>query len=374
LGSAWAIGAQASGERPPNDGRDDIGRLVAPISVWDRLPEEVRMKRVMTALAAAAILIVAIPTSAGAAGPTDRVPAFGHVFVIVGENTELGQINKSNAPFLMNQVKPNAAWLTNYFASTHFSEANYSAMTSGQFTSCQQFDGAIASCHQNVENIFHQLDTAGVSWQSWMESMPNPCGVVSAGAAKTLNHFGAKHNPAVFYDNVEGLNGIWSADPLGQSAECKTDDIPAGGTDPNDMSTFNGALRTGSVGKFNFIVPNECEDGHDNCKPQGNGIAQFDAFLGKEVPLIENSLTFSMDPNAVLIITFDEGTSNKGPSSSKQFSGGGNVAFAVVGKNVATGVNTDAYDHYSFLATLEEGFGVGFAGNAANPITTIWNK
>ncbi|HLY49857.1 MAG TPA: alkaline phosphatase family protein [Solirubrobacteraceae bacterium] len=332
------------------------------------------MKRVLTALAAAAMLTLAIPMAA-TADPVEGVPAFGHVFVIIGENTELGQINKSNAPFLLNQVKPNSAWLTNYFAVTHFSEANYSAMTSGQYTSCQQFDGSIASCHLDVENIFHQLDNAGVPWQSWMESMPAPCYVVSAGSAKTLNHFGAKHNPAVFYDNVEGLGGVWSADPSGQSTECQTQDIPAGGIGPNDMSTFNHAVATGNVGRFNFIVPNECEDGHDNCKPQGNGVAQFDAFLGKEVPLIENSPEFLLDPNAVLIITFDEGTSNQGPGSSKQFDGGGNVAFAVVGPHVRTGTDSNSYNHYSFLRTLEDGFGItSYAGNAAtaSPINTIW--
>jgi hypothetical protein len=97
------------------------------------------------------------------------------------------QINKSDAPFLLGTVEPGAAWLTSYFVVTHFSEANYAAMTSGQFTRCEQFDGSIASCHQNVENLFRQLDGAG------------------------------------------------------------------------------------DVGRFNFIVPNECEDGHDNCKPQGNG-------------------------------------------------------------------------------------------------------
>ena len=172
-------------------------------------------------------------------------------FVIVGENTELGQINKSDAPFLMNQVKPNAAWLTNYFAVTHFSEANYSALTSGQFTKCQQFDGSIESCapgvasSTGVKNIFNQLDTAGVPWKSWMESMPSSCYVVSAGGAKTLNHFGAKHNPAVFYDNVEGLGGSWSADPALQSDECKANDVPAGGSGPNDMGLFNHAVGSG---------------------------------------------------------------------------------------------------------------------------------
>jgi hypothetical protein len=310
---------------------------------------------------------------AGARTQLEGVPAFGHVFVIMGENTELGQVNKSDAPFLLGSMKPGAAWLTNYFAVTHFSEANYAAMTSGQFTHCEQFDGSIASCHQDVENLFHQLDGAGVLWQSWMESMPAPCYVVSAGSAKTLNHFGAKHNPAVFYDNVEGLGGVWSADPSGQSAECKTQDIPAGGTGPNDMTTFNQAVAAGDVGRFNYIVPNECEDGHDNCKPQGNSVAQFDAFLAKEVPLIENSPAFGSD--GVLIVTFDEGTSNRGPGSSKQFSGGGNVVFAVVSPLAVPGTYSTTYNHYSFLRTMEDGFGItDHPANAgtADPINTIW--
>jgi hypothetical protein len=305
---------------------------------------------------------------------TEGVPSFGHVFVIIGENTEIGQINKSNAPFLLNTVKPGAAWLTNYFAVTHFSEANYAAMTSGQFTRCEQFDGSIASCHQDVENLFHQLDVNGLSWQSWLESMPAPCFVVSSGSAKDLNHYGAKHNPAIFYDNVEGLNGIWSADPNGQSNECKSNDIPTGGTGPNDMSNFNIAVSTGDVRRFNFIVPNECEDGHDNCKPQGNGVAQFDTFLAKEVPLIENSPAFGAD--GVLIITFDEGTSNRGLGSSKQFTGGGNVVFAVVSPLAMPGLYGSTYNHYSFLRTLEDGFGItdhpGFAATA-NPISRIWH-
>ena len=201
-----------------------------------------------------------------------------------------------------------------------------------------------------MENIFHQLDTTGVSWKSWMESMPNPCQVVSAGGAKTLNHYAPKHNPSTFYDNVEGLNGVWSADPSGQSDECKTNDVATGGTGPNDMSTFNAALRTGNVARFNYIVPNECEDGHDNCAPQGNGVTQFDNFLAQEVPKIMNSPAFG--DRGVLIITYDEGTSNKGPGTSKQFAGGGNVIFAVLSPLAQPGVYADSYDHYSLLAHL----------------------
>jgi hypothetical protein len=305
------------------------------------------------------------------AATVEGVPAFGHVFVIIGENTEQGQINKTNAPFLTGVLKPQSAWLTSYFAVTHFSEANYAAMTSGTFNDCMQFDGAVASCHMNVENIFHQLDGRAIPWTSWMESMPSPCQPVSAGAPKTLNHYAPKHNPAIFYDNVEGAGGVWSA--TSPSAECLANDIPAGGTGPNDMSTFDAAVQGGSVARFNYIVPNECEDGHDNCKPSGNGVTQFDSFLTREVPKIMSSPAFGSD--GVLIITFDEGTSNQGPASSKQFSGGGNVAFAVLGPLVRPGVYGGTFNHYSFLRTLEDGFGItSYAGNAnsASPINTIW--
>jgi len=127
------------------------------------------------------------------------------------------------------------------------------------------------------------------------------------------------------------------------------------------------------VAQFNYMVPNECEDGHDHCQPKGNSVAQFDAFLANEVPLIESSPAFGSD--GVIIVTFDEGTSNKGPASSKQFSGGGNVVFAVVSPLATPGEFATSYDHYSFLRTLEAGFGIAdHPANAgtASPINTTW--
>ncbi|HET8559487.1 MAG TPA: alkaline phosphatase family protein [Marmoricola sp.] len=307
------------------------------------------------------------PDPAGDAG----VPAFGHVFLVIGENTELGQINKSNAPYLLGQLAPQSAWLTGYYALTHFSEANYIGMTSGQYTHCQQFDGSVASCHQDVDNLFSQLDRAGVSWQSWMESMPEACGLSSAGSPKTQNHYGPKHNPALFYDAIEGAGGVWSA--TDRSAECQAQDLPMGGTGPNDTSTFDAALASGDVARFNFVVPNECEDGHDNCQPSGNGISQFDSFLAREVPKIISSPAFGSD--GLLLVTFDEGTSNQGDGNGHQFAGGGNVAFLAYGPQVRTGVDTATYDHYSLLRTLEDGFGIGdHLGGAAtaSAISTIW--
>ena len=99
-------------------------------------------------------------------------------------------------------------------------------------------------------------------------------------------------------------------------------------------------------------------------------IAQFDAFLRQEVPLIQNA-----DPDALIIVTFDEGTSNKGPSYSKQFAGGGNVAFLAVGPAVRAGVYNAPSNHYGLLRTLEMGYGLPLLAGAqtASTIDEIWN-
>src|SRR5574340_480438 len=267
--------------------------------------------------------VLVSPTAAAAIG--EGVPKFGHVFVIIGENTDLSQMSRQNAPYVHGTSEPESSWLTNYFAVTHYSEANYVAMTSGQFTACQQVDGSPASCHQNVDNLFHQLDSAGTSWQSWMESMPTPCGLVKTGTDAGLDLYAPKHNPAIDYDSIEGPSGIWNA--IHPSSECLTRDIPTGSTDANNMTAFDAALASGNIARFNLVVPNECEDGHDNCKPAGNPIAQYDAFLAREVPSILASPAFGSD--GVLIVTFDEGITN-GPHHAARFGEGAHVAFAIV--------------------------------------------
>ena len=103
------------------------------------------MSRLRVALALATVVLLGTAGStASASAGREGIPPLGYVFVIIGENTEVGQINATNSPYIMGTLKPASAWLTNYFALTHFSEANYVGMMSGQFTACQQFDGSTA--------------------------------------------------------------------------------------------------------------------------------------------------------------------------------------------------------------------------------------
>lgn len=114
----------------------------------------------------------------------EGVPRFGHVFLIIGENTTYDHLNSTNAPFLMNTIRPYAAWLTQYYAATHWSQPNYVALVSGQFTECEQKDGGVL-CHQNVDNLFHQMDSAQLTWKTWLEGGSAKCDTGSGGTCSS---------------------------------------------------------------------------------------------------------------------------------------------------------------------------------------------
>src|SRR5215471_12855069 len=107
--------------------------------------------RMLTSARAAIVRLVAaivlglpaasLATSASAA-KKEGVPRLGHVFLIIGENTDYDHLTATNAPYLESTLRPRSAWMDSYFAATHWSQANYIALVTGQFTRCEQQDGA----------------------------------------------------------------------------------------------------------------------------------------------------------------------------------------------------------------------------------------
>jgi hypothetical protein len=334
----------------------------------------------MSALGGAAVLAIGLPflipaTAGSPAAPSpalEGVPAFGHVFLIIGENTSLSEDTAANTPYLVKTLKPRAAWLTGYTALADGSLADYIGLTSGQYRRCDVNDALPynpstnkPTCAQPVDNLFHQLDKTRVSWTEWNESMANPCAFFDGGTDWAYNVYSTHHNPAVYYTNIEG--GRYAEDfTLAPNPECIKRVIATGTTGPNDMSAFNAALARGAAARFNMIIPNDCENGHDPCGTS-NPFGQFDAFLAREVPRIEASPAFGA--NGLILITYDEWDDTLGTNP--------HVAFAAIGPQVQPGSYGGQYNHYSTLRTLEDGFGISshLAGAAtASPINTIWKK
>jgi hypothetical protein len=310
---------------------------------------------------------MASATPAPAAG-VDGVPAFGHVFLIVGENTAFKQVTARNAPFLTSTVIPHGAWLTNYHGLTDGSLGDYSAMVSGQFVTCERnndfsfTNGDVPgqhACHQSVDNLFHQLDGRGVSWQEWTESAANACDMFDHGTTWSRNAFVSHHSPALYFDDIQAHH---SSEDVVPSAECRQKVLAAGTTAPNDMSFFDTALAAGTVGRFDMVIPNDCENGHDVCGTH-NSVRQFDDFLAREVPKIQASPAFGSD--GLIVVVWDEG-SDLDPL---------HVGAALLGPMVKPSTSRARLDHYSLLRTLEDGFGIPkhlVHAARAHAFTGIW--
>ena len=306
----------------------------------------------VASLAAVALGLLVQPSAAG--GGPDDVPRFGHVFVIVGENTDYQHLTTANAPYLMTTVRPSSAWFTNYYAATHWSQANYVALTSGQFTKCEQADGGYA-CRDDVDNLFHQLDGAGMSWKVWLDSATGKCdtgagGTCSSNVPCPLTGFYTTGNPPIDFTDIP-------------YDECLANDVPAG-TPDDGMATFNADLAAGDVPDYSFVVPNGCNDGEANCKPLNDRYLQFDSFLAREVPLIESSPAFGRD--GMIVVTYDEDGRMGGLAAKNGLGSGGHTVCALISPLVQPGDYADKTYSYSVLRTIQDGFGLGpYLGAAA---------
>jgi hypothetical protein len=337
---------------------------------------------------------VAVIVLAVAAAPAHAaLPPIKHVFVIWLENKDYSQTfapNKPPAPYLANTLPSMGALLPNYYGIGHESLDNYIAVVSGQGPNpetqadCQIFsdfkgitggaDGqAIGSgCvyPSGVKTIVNQLEDKRLSWKGYMEDM-------ALGDTPTCRHpalnqrdptqsatassqYAARHNPFVYFHSI--IDG----------ASCKANDVDLKLL-PSDIA------QAATTASFSFITPDLCSDGHDatcqNPKQKG-GYAGVNDFLTEWVPRILDSPGYK--DNGLLVVSFDEAGSDNsaccgeraastpnaaGPSPGP---GGGKVGAVLVSPFIKPGtVDSTAYNHYSFLRTMEDLFGLAHLGYAA---------
>src|SRR2546430_14436336 len=80
-------------------------------------------------------------------GTGGTMPQFGHVFIVIGENSSYSSTyNSSNMPYLTSLANQHGL-STKYWADTHPSIGNYEVMTAGQiFTNNDSAKNGRASC------------------------------------------------------------------------------------------------------------------------------------------------------------------------------------------------------------------------------------
>ncbi|AUG76442.1 hypothetical protein CFP65_1552 [Kitasatospora sp. MMS16-BH015] len=254
---------------------------------------------------------------------TAAVPRPDHVVVVVFENTSEGSIIGSpDAPYF-NQLANSGANFTNAFAIEHPSQPNYLDLFSGSNQGVTD-----DSCPHTFssDNEAAQLIAKGLTFTGYSETLPSAGSTVCTAGT---SGYARKHNPWVNFTNVPAAdNQPFSAFP----------------TDFTKLPTVS------------WVVPNLCNDMHDCSTATGDSWLQahLDAYV-----------QWAKTHNSLLITTFDEDDSS---TSANQ------IATIFDGQPVKVGTYTEHVDHFGVLRTIEDMYGLPYAGAAANAtsITDAW--
>lgn len=254
--------------------------------------------------------------------PARHARTASHVVLLVMENEEATSVVGSpQAPYLTRLAR-RYGLATRSTAIAHPSLPDYVALTQG---STQGIAGDCTDCTAPGPSIADQLAAAGLRWRAYLEGLPRPC---FAGAAS--GRYVKRHNPFAYEPRIAG-----------SPRRCR---------DMVGFGALRSDLRRRTLPAFAFVAPDLCHDMHD-C-PVRTG----DRFLAGLVP----SILRALGPRGVLIVTWDEGSSDVG--------GGGRIATIVAGPGARRGARlARPVDHYGTLATIEDLLGLGRLGAAANP-------
>jgi hypothetical protein len=338
------------------------------------------------------VLLTAAPDRVAAASPQ---PPIRHVFVIVLENKGYDETFGfgSAAPYLSRTLPSMGALVPYYYGVTHMSLGNYLAMVSGQGSNpltqadCPLFldivPGSIAADGQAtgvgcvyppaVKTIADQLAGAGLTSKGYMEDMgngkgqPQTCRHPAIGgqdptqSARPGDQYAARHNPFVYFHSII------------DSPQCAQNDVPLDRL-PADLAT------AATTPNYSFISPNLCNDGHDTkCAGGGaGGLAGADRFLREWVPRILASPAYRAD--GLLAVVFDEAESGDSSACCGEPAfpntitnggltpgpGGGRTGAVLLSPFIDPGtLNLTAYNHFALLRSVEDLFGLGHLGYAA---------
>jgi phosphatidylinositol-3-phosphatase len=324
-------------------------------------------------------------------------PPIHHVFVLILENESFERTfgPASAAPYLARTLPTMGAFVRQYYGIGHASLDNYVALVSGQapneatqrdcdtYTEFRLTQPALDAHGQAmgtgcvypamVQTIADQLEAKQLTWRGYMQDLGNDparesaaCGHPAIGAADRTEHaergdqYATKHDPFYYFHTI-----------IDDRAQCAAHVVNLDQL-PHDLTT------AATTPNYAFITPNLCNDGHDApCVDRAvGGLAQADKFLQQWVPIITQAPAYKAD--GVLIITFDEGLDSRACCGEQPLAGqphppgyngpgGGRIGAVILSPFIRPGTISDVpYNHYALLRWVEDVFGLGHLGYAAD--------
>jgi phospholipase C len=267
----------------------------------------------------------------------DIVPNFSRVIVVIFENREFDQVIGNSRMPRFNGLSKQYTLLTRYYAIKHPSLPNYLALVSGETFG---IDSDCTDCFVNARSLPDLLEAGGRSWKTYQEGLPR-----AGFKGSSSERYAIKHNPFLYFDAIRN-----------DQTRCRRSVVPL-----NQLDTD---LKEGQLPDFAFIVPDLCHSSHD-CD-----LKVTDVWLGRIVDSIMNSPAF--DQNSLLVLTFDEGTTNEGCCGPSPLAKGGRVATVLISPLVKKGFEDSMpYSHYSLLKTISAAWKFEELGHASEPAANL---
>ncbi len=348
---------------------------------------------------AAALMLLAPGLASAAGAPTSEdlaVPRYAHVFVIVDENKDVERIDGGADASTITRLAQSYGNATRFYGEVHPSEANYVALIGGSTFGIHDDDayyclpgskdrencrGASAIGYAphaiNAPNLATQLETAGLTWKGYYQSIPAP------GADVTVGYDPATDGPNAPLAYASKHSGFLNFVSVQRD--------PARAHHLVGFEMLRRDLASGNAPNFGLIVPNLCDDMHGmpadaygvpaDCAHENLSglIRRGDAMVGRIVEMIIASPVWRSKENVAIVLTFDEddshgrdGCCGVTPAAPSNF-GGGHIATIVVTNHGPREVTDPTpYNHYSLLRTIEDAFGIhrylGLAGDTEHGV------
>ena len=269
--------------------------------------------------------------------PTDLVPEFEHIAVIVFENKEFGTVIGSARMPYFNNLARSYTLLTQHYAVSHPSLPNYLALISGDTFG---IDFTCTKCLYETVTLPDLIEASGRTWKAYQEDMPTAC---FEGTDHGL--YVMKHNPFMYFESIR-VN----------DERCARSVVP--------FTQLYADIASRTLPSYMFITPNLCHDAHD-CDLQ-----VADQWLEALMLVLQPALESDHKPYLV-ILTWDEGQGNHSCCGLPD-KAGGRVATILVSPQAGAGFEDETpYTHYSLLKTIAEAWHLEYLGHAADDANAL---
>ena len=261
------------------------------------------------------------------APPPARVPRFDHVFLIMMENTDYGQVvgDTKNAPFI-NSLAARGTLLADYQAVYHPSDQNYLAIAGGD--TFVRNGVYFPKIHVAAQHLGDLLEAAGESWKTYLEGMGTPCNVTT----RYDKNFEPDDAPFINFSDIQSNPG-----------RCRAHLV--------DLSEWLRDLkRAAATPAFAWLAADDYDDGELPGNGSPKSLRVQDAWLQRTLDPLFASPAWR-EQRSLLILTWDESSTTVN----------NHIATIVVGSRgtvKAAYVSRRRYDNYSTARTIEAALGL----------------